>query len=152
MAHQTSLNREGNTQNGVAGSDSLWVSLGDLGGSVATLAELQVSLAYHESRDMLRRAALPAGWVVAASILALGSVPVALLGVSELLVSALGVSRVRALLMTGGTGLAIAALVLTFALPRLAACVESLRNSRDELKRNVAFIRTAMSQSGRRVR
>jgi hypothetical protein len=124
-------------------------NLAELTGDVATLAELQAQLGLMDLKESAGKAALPAGGVAAAAGLALGAVPVLLFGVAELIVAYGGMRHAWALVLTSVVALALAGLVAWLAGSRLGKSFESFRRSRDELTRNVAWIKTVLAQSGR---
>jgi hypothetical protein len=81
----------------------------------------------------------------------LGSVPVLVAGVALLLAEALKISIALALLLTALAAMAGAGVVLTVAASRLRHSFDPLRRSREELVRNISWIRTVLVHSGRAV-
>jgi hypothetical protein len=53
--------------------------------------------------------------------------------------------------LTGGVVVLVAATVVSIAAPRLAPSFSALRRSSDELTRNIAWLRTVLLYSGRKV-
>ncbi|AGA25401.1 phage holin family protein [Singulisphaera acidiphila] len=126
-------------------------SIAGFGNDVATLAELQLKLAALDFKETAGRALIPLALVVVGLVVILGSVPVAIGGVSLLIAQVLGISLGWALLLTAITILGLAALVVVIAGRKLGASLEGFQRSRDELIRNVSWIRTVLVHSGRAV-
>lgn len=147
MDDQASVNAPNGAQaNGVLGS------LSDFGNDIATLAELQVKLAALDAKAAADRAALPLGVALAGTAVALGAMPVLLLGAATLLANALHMAEGWAMVLVGGVALGGSLLGIAVAARRLRHCCESFRRSRDELSRNIAWVRTVLLYSGRPVR
>jgi uncharacterized membrane protein YqjE len=116
---------------------------------IVTLAELQAKLALLDLNESLEKARLSLALVVVGVFFILASLPVALFGVAELLAAALKISHGWALLMTGAVVLVVAGIVVAVSAYRLVPSVSSFRRSREELSRNLAWIRTVLLYSGR---
>jgi uncharacterized membrane protein YqjE len=124
-------------------------NVADFGSDIASLAELQAKLALIDLKESAGRAALPAGLIVASAALVLGSLPVGLLGLAELLVRAFSIERGWAYIATAAA-ITVCALILGLAgLASLRRSFESFRRSREELTRNVAWVKTVLAQSRR---
>lgn len=149
MADQTALN--GGPRGRVANPlvDGVLSNLAGFGTDLATLAELQAKLALLDVKEASQRASIPVSIAAGAFALGLGSLPVALLGVAELLIMVFKMQRAWALLLTAAVVLGAAALAASIAVPRLRASFETLRRSREELTRNLAWVKTILAQSGR---
>jgi len=119
------------------------------GSDMATLAELQAQLAVTDLKESLQKAALPLALLAGGVIGLIGAVPVALLGVAALLATALKISSARAMLLTGGVVLALALVVVIVSASKIGPSFSSFRRSREELVRNLAWIRTVLLYSGR---
>jgi hypothetical protein len=131
------------------GGNGLVSGLAEFGHDVATLAELQAKLTAHDLKESGERVAVPLALVATAAALALGGLFVALLGVADLLVLVLKVSAGTAKLITAAFTLAVAGLIVFGSSRALLSSLEPLRRSRDELARNVAWVRTVLLYSGR---
>jgi len=103
-------------------SESVVGSIAGFGNDVANLAELQLRLAALDFKESAGRARLPLVLVGAGLVILLGSVPVAIGGLALLVAERFSISS-----------------------------LESFRRSRDELVRNVSWIRTVLVHSGRPV-
>ena len=142
MADQATVNGSGKSVVG---------NIADFGNDVATLVELQAKLAASDLKEVKDRAT---GYVIVlifTGILCLGTIPIALFGVADLLSMALQIRLGWALLITAGVALSVAGVVLAFILPRLFLAFEPLRRSREELVRNVSWVRTVLIHSGRAI-
>jgi len=129
--------------NGVIGS------IADLGNDITTLAELQAKLAALDLKDCADRAIMPLGFLVAAAVVVAGCIPVVLLGIADVVARAFGIVPGWAMLLTAGIALAFGGIVLFVAARTLGRSFTSLRRSREELERNLAWVRTVLVYSGR---
>jgi hypothetical protein len=125
--------------------------IAEFGNDIANLAELQARLALIDLKECLRKALVPVALVVAGLFGVIGALPVALLGIAALLAPALKISVAAALLLTGGVVLVVAIGTAAVAATRIAPSFSSFRRSREELTRNLAWIRTVVLYSGRDV-
>jgi hypothetical protein len=151
MADQTAMNVNGGASVRVHSPlvEGVLGNLADFGSDVATLAELQAKLAVLDLKESAGKAMVPVSLVATAGALALGSLPVGLLGVAELLVTYAALGRGWAYLITSVTVTIVAGILAAVGVPRLQASFASFRRSREELTRNVAWIKTVLAQSGR---
>jgi Putative Actinobacterial Holin-X, holin superfamily III len=150
MADQASVNGGGNAHgSGLLPLEGMVENLATFSSNIATLAELQGKLAVNELRFCARRAAWPAGVIAGSGVLMLASLPVALFGVAEWVGSTWNLSRATSLLLTGGVSLGVGALLVVICLPRLRRSFDSFEYSREELTRNIAWIKTVLAYSGR---
>jgi len=122
--------------------------IADFGNDVATLAELQGKLALFDLKEFLGRALIPLALAVIGLFFVLGAVPVVLLGTAELLARALNLKAGEAMLLTGGSVLVLAGAVIVVAALRIRPSFASFNRSREELSRNLAWIRTVLLYSG----
>ena len=126
-------------------------SIAGLGNDVATLAELQLKLATLDFKETTGRALIPLALVVLGLVGLVSSVPLALAGIALLAAELLAISLGWAFLLTAVATMLGTGLIVLFAGRRLGASFEGFRRSRDELIRNVSWIRTVLVQSGRPV-
>jgi len=119
------------------------------GSDIATLAELQAQLAVSDLKESLQKALLPLALFVVGMICVIGALPVALLGVASLVAVALKISSAWAMLLTAGVVLAVALVLVAVSTSKIGPSFSSFRRSREELARNLAWIRTVLLYSGR---
>jgi len=116
---------------------------------VATLAELQLKLTLIDLRECVTKALWPIVLTVVGLVLAVASLPVILVGVALLLAALLQIGYGWAMLLTGGGVLVVSGLAAFFFARRIGPSFEGLRRSREELVRNISWIRTVLVHSGR---
>lgn len=124
-------------------------SIAVFGNDVASLIELQAKLAALDVKESTGRAVVPVVLTAAAGVLVLAGVPVALLGVADLLAPTLGVSAGVAKLITAAVTFVVAGLIAAVSVRSLSRSFEPLRRSREELTRNLAWLKTVLLYSGR---
>ena len=94
MVGETTMNRRnGSTPsppNGVA------KDMGELANDIVSLAELQFELLRIDCREGLKRMLVPVAMLLVAGIVAVGTVPIALIFIAEFLTQAAGLSRAAA--------------------------------------------------------
>lgn len=116
---------------------------------VATLVELQAKLASLDFQDCASRAKLPLIATAAGALIVLGSVPVVVGGLGLILAEAFRLSNGLGLLIAGGVVILLAGLVAAFSALRAARSLESFRRTREELGRNLLWLKTVLTYSGR---
>lgn len=150
MADQASVN-VGNGR-GVhinAPTEAVVGGVAEFGNDLAELAELQFKLVAIDVKEAVGRATLPAVVAAIAAVLALGALPVILMGLAQLLVDYANLRPGWAYLLVGVAVVALASIATLVVLPRLKASAESFRRSSEELTRNISWIRTVLVQRGR---
>lgn len=108
-----------------------------------TLAELQAELLKVEAQQRLAGAVKPGVLLIAALSLALGCVPVLLLGLAYSLTDIVGLARALSLLIVTVVGLVAAAAGASIAIGRLKKLMDFSR-SYDEFNRNVNWIKQVL--------
>jgi len=126
-------------------------NLTEFGNDVATLVELQAKLAALDFKAAMAQATIPLALMLVGLALLLASLPVALLGVGWLLASALRIDTGWALLLTAAVAAVVAGVVAWFSLRRIRSGLDSFQHSREELIRNISWIRTVLVHSGRSI-
>lgn len=156
MADQASVNQGvGNGHGGPRrfgfgpGPEGVVGSLTEFGNDVAELTALQAQLAAMDLREAVGRTALPAAVGVVALVTAIGCVPVALIGLAYVIAAQADWSLGTALLATAGGALVLAIVAALIAVRAVVRGAESFRRTREELQRNLAWIRTVVVHSGR---
>jgi uncharacterized membrane protein len=119
------------------------------GEDLLNLVELQARLAAIELRHNLNAVKTGGAVVLAASILAIASVPVALTGIAELLASELGLGHGLALVSVAAAAILIAVLCAAFAWTWLRRQRLGFPLSGEESVRNLNWFRTVLRRSGR---
>jgi hypothetical protein len=144
MARQATMNTDPS-----ASVNGVLTGIGDLGTNVVNLTTLQARLAAEDFRESAGRA-LPA-LIAAAVLIPLGfaSITVGLLGLAYWLVDYQGVTLVKTLFEVAAEGIVLSAVLASLAYQRLVASLGSFQRSREELERNIAWLRTVMTHSGR---
>jgi hypothetical protein len=147
MAHQAAVNGGMRFHR----SEGVLTSLGELGGDVATLAELQTKLTLIDAKEATGRATLPMAVLVASAAVLVATVPVLLIGLAFVLAAALGITQGAALLITGAVVAAVAGVIAFLSLREFLHSFESFRRSSEEFSRNVNWIKTVLAQSTKTV-
>jgi hypothetical protein len=124
-------------------------NIADFGNDIATLAELQAKLTALDARDCAARAATPVIILGAGVALALGSLPVILIGLADVIAANTKLSSGTAQLIVGLVALVVAGVGGYFGLKGTIRSLDSFRRSREELIRNLSWIRTVLVYSGR---
>jgi len=119
------------------------------GENLLTMTELQARLSAMELRKNLEAAKTEGAVLLAGSVLAVASLPVALAGIAELLVSELALERGYALLIVAAAALLIAGVCVAIASFRLRRKRFGFPLSAEELTRNLNWLRTVLRYSGR---
>jgi hypothetical protein len=141
MVDQATLNAEHNGRGQPAGVGR---SVSGLAHDVIVLAELQTQLLALDLRDSGSRAALPLALLVSAVLLALGSMPVLLLGIGWLLVRQAGWTEGAAFLNVGGGAVLLAAATAWIGSRRLQSAVTILARSTQELSENIQWLKQTL--------
>jgi len=117
--------------------------------NLLTLGELQARLAVIELKQNVESAKVGGLVLLVGAALALTSLPIALAGGAELLVSELGMKRGYALLSVAVAALAIAGSCIAIAGSRIRRTAVGFPRSAEEFTRNRNWVRTVLLYSGR---
>jgi hypothetical protein len=120
-------------------------NVNELKHDVVTLIRLQFELFTADVREAGRRLRAPGLLLVCAGVLALGTVPVVLLGLAAGL-ELLGLPPALALGSVGLGGLTIAVVVAIYAWQRFRVAAAVLERSREELRSNVESLKELFMQ------
>ena len=148
MANQTSMSRAALLAGGAA-PEGVVESLSEFANDVTTLADLQTKLAVHDTKEAIGRATWPAVFLVAAAAVALAGLFVLLLGLADLLAEFTKLLPGAAQAIVGVVSLAVAGITGYVAYRSIFHSLDSFQRSREELVRNLAWIKTVIVHSGR---
>ncbi len=145
LVGETTMNlRNGSTSappNGVA------QGMGDLTHDIVSLAELQFELFRNDCREGMKGLLVPVVLLLVAGIVALGTVPIALLLVAEILIQVAGLSRASALSIAALSGLIGAVVLGVVGWSQLRGVGRVFQRSREEWIRNLNWIKLALKRS-----
>lgn len=143
MVDQATVKAEHNGRGKPAGVGR---SVSGLAHDVIELAELQAQLLALDLRDSGSRAAPPVALLVSAVLLALGSMPVLLLGIGWLLVRQAGWTEGAAFLSVGGGAVLLAAATAWIGSRRLQSAITILTRSTQELSENIQWLKQTLKR------
>ena len=145
MVSETTTNqRDGSTPappNGVA------KGMSELTHDIVWLAELQFELFRIDCREGLKRLLIPVALLLFAGIVAVGTVPVALICIAEFLAQAAGLSRAAAYSIAALSGLIVAVAMGVVGWSYMRGVVRVFERSHEELTRNMTWIKHALKRS-----
>jgi len=151
MVHQTEVNTNGKAKTAdshrAEGMVDVAESFTGLAHDAVELAELQAQLLKLDVQAAARNGGMSAALLVVGACLLLGCVPVALLALTEVFIAQYGWSRAGALGAAAAIGLAISAGAGAAAWYRLRRALASLQRSRDELNRNIAWLKSNLKRN-----
>ena len=144
MVGETTMNRRnGSTQSPPKGVAK---GMGELTHDIVSLAELQFELLRIDCREGIRRILLPVALLLFAGIVAVGTVPIALILVAEFLVQTADLSRAAAFSIAAMSGFIVAVAIGVVGWSYLRGVVRVFQRSREELARNMTWIKHALKQ------
>ncbi|HMB05105.1 MAG TPA: phage holin family protein [Isosphaeraceae bacterium] len=149
MADQASMKAGGDGTRTTGLPEGVVGGIAEFGNDMATLVELQAKLALIDLKESTAKASLPIALCVIGLALVLASLPVVLFGTGLLLAALLHIGEGWAILLTGAVVLVISGVVVVVAGMRVRNSFDILRRSREELARNLSWIRTVLVHSGR---
>ena len=149
MVDQAQVNRSNGSPTPPASPFAVVSNLADFSNDIATLGELQAKLTALDAREAGSRAAIPLLILVAAAALAIGSIPVILIGLADWIASAAKISSGVAQLAVGLVALMVAVIGAFLGFRGAIRSLDSFRRSREEFVRNLSWIRTVLVYSGR---
>jgi len=125
--------------------------IAEFGNDIATLLELQSKLVMLDLKDCRERLILPIALAIVGLAVLLATLPVAMLGIADLVAAALKIRAGWAMLLTAGAMLLAATALVFLSARKIGPGLEAFQRSREELARNLAWIRTVLLYSGRNV-
>jgi len=142
------MSRSASLANGAA-PEGVVESIAEFANDVTTLADLQTRLAVYDAKEAVGRATVPAILIASGLAVALASLFVLLLGVADLISTSTRLSTGAARLIVGLVALAAAGITAFLAFKAATRSLDSFRRSREELARNIAWLKTVVVYSGR---
>jgi hypothetical protein len=141
MDCETKMNTNGRVRDD---EPNVATSFAGLAHDVIELSELQAQLLVHDVKNTAQktRTSLILG-VIGVCVL-LGSVPVLLVTIGELIVELSGWSRSAGMAIATLIGIIVSGLLLAAAWNRLSVGLSSMQRSRDEFNRNIKWIKTSL--------
>jgi len=149
MADQATVNQSNGAQVTPPSPASVVGNIAGFGNDVVTLAELQAKLTVIDTKECISRATTPIIALAAGAVVALGCVPVVLLGVADLISSASGITPGAARLIVSLVALGAAGAIAYLSFKAVTGSLTSFRRSNEELTRNVSWLRSVLVHSGR---
>jgi hypothetical protein len=135
------MNTNGRTRND---EPSMATSFAGLTHDVIELAELQAQLLALDVKSTSQKARISLVLAVSGICILLGTVPVALFTLAELLNGPAGWSRPAAFGMATLVGVLVSGGILVAAWLRMRSGIVTMQRSRDELNRNIAWIKSSL--------
>jgi len=142
------MSRSASLANGAA-PEGVVESIAEFANDVTTLADLQTRLAIYDAKEAVGRATVPAILIASGLAVALASLFIILLGVADLIATSTRLSAGAARLIVGLVALAAAGITAFLAFKAATRSLDSFRRSREELARNIAWLKTVVVYSGR---
>jgi len=127
-------------------SDGVAKEIGALTHDIVSLAELQFELFSNDCRTGLKELLLPFSLLLFAGIVAVGTVPVALMVIAEILSQAAGLSRAAAFAIAALCGSIVAAALGIAGWSHIRGCGRIFKRSREELARNMNWIKQTLKR------
>ena len=143
MVHQAEVNSNGKAK---PAEPNVAASFSGLAHDAIELAELQARLLKLDVQSAARNGGMSIALAVVGICLLLGCVPVALVALGEVFVAQWGWSRAAAFGAAAAIGLALSAGAAAAAWIRVRTALASLQRSRDELNRNIAWIKSNLKR------
>ena len=145
MVGETIMNRcNGSTQSPPSGVAK---GMGELTHDIVSLVELQFELFRVDCREGLRRILIPVALLMSAGIVAVGTVPIMLILIAEILTQAAGLSRAAAFSIAAMSGFLVALALGVTGWFCLRGVVQVFERSHEELTKNVAWIKHVLKRS-----
>ena len=120
--------------------------MGELTHDIVSLAELQFELLRIDCREGIRRILIPVALLLFAGIVTLGTVPIALILVAEILVQTAGLSRAAAFSIAAMSGFIVVVAIGVVGWSYLRGVARVFERSREELTRNMTWIKHALKR------
>jgi hypothetical protein len=121
--------------------------MGDLTHDLVSLAEMQFELVRNDYRAGMKGLLVPVVLLLGAGIVALGTVPVTLLLMAEILIQVAGLSRASAFSIAAAGGVIAAVVLGVVGWSQLRGVGRVFQRSREEWSRNLKWIKLALKRS-----
>jgi hypothetical protein len=144
MVHQAEVNTNGKSK---PARPNVAESFTGLAHDAIELAELQATLLKLDAQAAARNGGMSVALLVIGACLLLGCVPVALTALAEVFVAQLEWPRAAAFAASAAIGLALSAAIGTRAWYRVRVAFAALERSRNELSRNIAWIKSNLKRA-----
>jgi hypothetical protein len=148
MVDQTQMSTSRVEENGHTAGGTAARSVGQILHDIVTLAQLQTQLFKLDARDAVVRIERPFFALAAGAILAVCSVPVALIGIAFLLIDIAHLSRLAAFWITFVFAIFVAASLVGYAVAWFRKPPGLFVNSREELVNNIERVKEMLHRSG----
>ena len=145
MVGETTMNLR--NESTPAPPDGVAKDMGELTHDMMSLAELQFELVRNDYRAGMKGLLVPIVLLLVAGIVALGTAPIALLLMAEILIQVAGLSRVSALSIAALGGLIVAVVLGVVGWSQLRGVGRVFQRSREEWIRNLNWIKLALKGS-----
>jgi len=126
-------------------------SFSGLGHDAIELAELQAKLFSLDVKETTKSAGVSIALVIGSACVLLGSIPVLLIALAQLLVEQLGWSQAASYGVAAFVGILVSVGICAAAWARFSIGMATMKRSREELNRNVAWLKSNLrsrAQSG----
>jgi len=143
MVHQAEVNPNGEAH---SAEPNVAASFSGLAHDAIELAELQTQLLKLDVQAAARNGGMSVALMVVGACLLLGCVPVALMALAEVFVARWAWTPAAAYGTAAAIGLATSAAAGAAAWYRVRSALASLQRSRDELNRNIAWIKSNLKR------
>jgi len=144
MVGETTMNQRNGSApappNGVA------KDMGELTHDIVSLAELQFELFRNDCREGLKGLLVPVALLLFAGIVAVGTAPVALIFIAEVLAQSAGLSRAAAFSIAALGGVIVAVAVGVVGWSQIRGAGRVFERSREELARNMTWIKGTLKR------
>jgi Putative Actinobacterial Holin-X, holin superfamily III len=147
MAYQTVRNGPAAANN--RQNNGVIEGVSSFGSDLATLATLQARLAAYDLRESMKSAAPAIAGLVTFATIAAASTVIGLAGLALWLATVLRVQAGIVMMVVALAGIVIAGVASALLARLLTSSFSSFRRSREELDRNIAWIKTTIVHSGR---
>jgi len=145
MVGETTMNL--NNESTTAAPNRVVQGMGELMHDIVSLAELQFELVRNDYRAGMKGLLVPVVLLLVAGIVAVGTAPIALLLMAEILIQVAGLSRASAFSIAVASGFMTAVALGVVGWSQIRGVGRVFRRSREEWIRNLNWIKLALKGS-----